>query len=403
VLGGTNPHVELIRQLRTKGYYVVLVDYLPDPPCAAYADRHIKESTLDADKILEIAQALKAELVISTCIDQANSTCCYVAEKLGLPHPYDYQTSLNVTDKSLMKAIMAENGIPTSPFIVLRDISELDESRIRFPAVVKPVDCNSSKGVYRADTMEEILRYTVEDFQMSRSGKVIIEGFNKGEEIQVDCFANDRGAEVIMTRQKKSIRGESGMVLQSTGSVIPAPLSGSLDRQAREIADRIASAFGLRNTPFFYQAIVTSEGISVLEFAPRIGGGLSYYLLKELAGYDSVAAAIDSFQGRKVTPAYLPVNKCYSTCLLYANPGVFDHVEGFAELKESGVIRDHFQLKSPGARIDGDMRSSNRVCAFVVEGDTPEDVRKKERIAYNRIRILDPNGQDIMNKSLIGE
>ena len=157
----------------------------------------------------------------------------------------------------------------------------------------------------------------------------------------------------------------------------------------------------MKNTPFFYQAIVTAEGIQVLEFAPRIGGGLSYYLLKELAGYDSVSAAIDSFLGTKVVLKHRKTNKHYSTCLLYLKTGVFDHAEGLEELKESGVIKEYFLMKSRGTKIDSDLRSSNRVCALVVEGDTAEEVRSKEQLAYSSIRILDPAGNDIMNRDIL--
>ena len=46
VLGGTNPHIELIKQLKERGYYVVLVDYLDNPPAKKYADIHEQESFL---------------------------------------------------------------------------------------------------------------------------------------------------------------------------------------------------------------------------------------------------------------------------------------------------------------------------------------------------------------------
>ena len=72
------------------------------------------------------------------------------------------------------------------------------------------------------------------------------------------------------------------MVLQSIGSIIPATLNDSLTRQIKEIATQIMLAFGLKNTPFFYQAIVAEDGIKVLEFAPRSGGGLSSYMLQHL-------------------------------------------------------------------------------------------------------------------------
>ncbi|MBQ1555352.1 MAG: ATP-grasp domain-containing protein, partial [Clostridia bacterium] len=210
VLGGTSPHVELINKLKQRGYYVILVDYLNNSPGIAAADQHIPESTLDREKVLQIAKETRASLVISTCIDQANSVCCYVAEQLGLPHPYSYQTSLDVTDKGRMKRIMTEYGISTSPYTLTTSVEGIDWDKVAFPAVVKPVDCNSSKGVHRADSREEVLRFVEEALSLSRTGYAIIEGFNEGDEIQVDCFAGQDGAQVLMTRQKKKIHGGNG-------------------------------------------------------------------------------------------------------------------------------------------------------------------------------------------------
>ena len=64
VLGGTVPHCELIRQLQTRGYYVILIDYLPNPPAKLVADEHIQESTLDKDAVLKVAVQRNASLVI---------------------------------------------------------------------------------------------------------------------------------------------------------------------------------------------------------------------------------------------------------------------------------------------------------------------------------------------------
>ena len=77
VLGGTNPHIELIKNLKKRGYYTILVDYAENPLAKDYADEHIQESSLDKEKVFKIARDRKVNLVISTCSDQANVTACY--------------------------------------------------------------------------------------------------------------------------------------------------------------------------------------------------------------------------------------------------------------------------------------------------------------------------------------
>ena len=114
VLGGTAPHCVLIDNLRARGYRTVLVDYYADPPARAHADLHVQESTLDKDAVVRVAREVGADLVIATCVDQANTIACYAAEQLGLPRPYSYATARVIADKTLMKDKLVENGLPTA-------------------------------------------------------------------------------------------------------------------------------------------------------------------------------------------------------------------------------------------------------------------------------------------------
>lgn len=399
VLAGTPPHATLIEKLKALGYYTILIDYYPHPFAADYADKHIQESTLDKAKVMEIAQKEGAELVITTCMDHANVTACYVSEQLGLPHPYSYETALAVTDKVVMKKKMRENGIPTSDFYVVHSIDEAFPLRIPYPVIIKPTDRNGSKGVHRAENDEEARSFVEEALKTSFSQSAIIEGFNIGDEIQVDCFANNNGAEVIMTRIKQKIKNtENQSVQQSLGSIFPAPLNEELKQQAEEIADNIAKSFQLKNTPFFYQANLTKEGVKVIEFAARVAGGLSYFILKKITGYDPVDGAMLSWMGKPVHPIIKQQKKMFSTNLIYMNAGTFSHIQGLEELKKEGIITDSFCFLHKGDVVDADLQSGNRVGAFVVEADNETELYEKMRKAIKRIDIIDIDGSNKMRK-----
>lgn len=400
VLGGTVPHVSLVQKLKSRGYYVILADYTKNPPAKELADEHVFVSTLDIAAVLRLAKERLASLIISTSIDQSNATCCYVAEKLNLPHPYSYETALNVTNKGLMKKIFVECEIPTSSFVVVCSTEDYALKYVRFPAVVKPVDCNSSKGVVRVDSKQEMLAAVKNALELSRTNSAIVEGFNVGFEIQVDCLAYENGADVLLTRQKRHIKDETNMVLQSIGSIVPAQLSEKLMTQAHEIADKIMKGFGLRNTPFFYQAIVTNEGVQVLEFAPRSGGGLSSYMLEKFVGYDVVEAGICSFLNTPIPRKSKSIDKSYLTTLLYMNAGVFDKVVGLERLKDEDVILDYFVYRHSGAILDDDMRSSNRIASFVIAGNDEEEAMQKYQRAISVIDILNPEGISVLRKEL---
>lgn len=400
VLGGTSPHVMLVNKLHERGYYVLLVDYLSNPPAKKVADEHIQASTLDKEQVLSIARERNASLVISTCIDQANSVCCYVAEKLGLPHPYSYETSLYVTNKGLMKARMKEYDVPSSPYILTKSLEDVDWERVSFPCVVKPVDCNSSKGVHRADSIDEAIPFVQEAIRLSQTNEAIIEDFCSGDEIQVDCVALDNDADVVMTRSKVKVARGNEAVLNSYGSIVPAQVPDEVVPKLKQIATNIARGFGLHNTPFFYQAIVMGNHVNVLEFAPRVGGGLSYYMIKNFVGFDAVEAAVDSFLGTRINMGHRAPEKIYRTCLLYSKPCIFDHIEGFDGLKATGYVKEVFITKSRGEEIDGDMRSSNRVGSFIVEASSIQELNESVRYCMHHVKILDDKGNNMIQRPL---
>src|SRR5690554_4023391 len=134
VLGGTEDHIGLIAKLKDLNYYVILVDYNINPPAKKYADVYIQESTLNQEKVLEIAKQLDISLIIAACIDQALLTIAYVSEKLKLPCHISYKTALDLTNKAYMKTVFKNNKIPTASFVI-KELNQKVEVNLNYPLV----------------------------------------------------------------------------------------------------------------------------------------------------------------------------------------------------------------------------------------------------------------------------
>ena len=180
VLGGTAPHIELIQQLKSRGHYVILVDYLDNPPAKEYADMHIQESTMDFEAVTRVAKTYNVQLVISACVDQANITACYVAEKLGLTKPYSFKIANDITNKGIMKKVMFDNNIPTTKYLYLEKDEELCDINLKYPVMVKPVDSCAASGVKKASNIVELKTFLKEAKEISRTGRTIIEEYFSG-------------------------------------------------------------------------------------------------------------------------------------------------------------------------------------------------------------------------------
>ena len=85
ILAGGDPQIRLIEELKQRGYYTILADYTEHPVAEVYADKFYRESTLDIEKIKEIAISEKVDIVITCCTDQALNTVSVISEELNLP------------------------------------------------------------------------------------------------------------------------------------------------------------------------------------------------------------------------------------------------------------------------------------------------------------------------------
>lgn len=398
VLAGGADQIALIKELKHRGCYVILIDYFDNPPAKVYADKHIIASTLDIERVKCIAEQECVDMICTACTDQALLTVAYVSEKLNLPCYISYETALNVTNKSYMKKVMIENNIPTAKYRILEDVNIESVKDFKFPVVVKPVDCNSSKGVKRIDAIDDVAVYLLEAINYSRTKTAIVEEFKSGNEISADFYIENGIVKFLSaTRSIKIKNKKSFTILCSEYPVVDYNQEQTIIRIAKDIA----VAFKLNNCPLLVQLIEDKFGIYVLEFSARMGGGSKYQLIQTLSGVNIMSAYVDMILG--FTPQITPskqVNYC-KMVYLYCTPGVFNYIEGLEELKEMGYIDDFFIYKTAGMKINQAETSGDRPGGYLVTAATAEELSSKIKYVDSFIKIIDINGNDIMLHNLL--
>src|SRR5690606_37329036 len=85
MLGGSYAQIPAIKTAKTLGFYVITCDYLPDNPGHVYADEYHNVSTTDKESVLELADRLGVDYVMSYASDPGAPVAAYVADRLGLP------------------------------------------------------------------------------------------------------------------------------------------------------------------------------------------------------------------------------------------------------------------------------------------------------------------------------
>lgn len=403
VLAGQEPQAALIRELKSRGITTVLADWGANPIAKADADIFYQESTLDIPKITEIAKKEKVDFLLTVCTDQALLTVAKVSEDLGLPCYIDYQTALNVTNKQYMKKVFVEHQIPSAQYVIFGEgeLSEAAVSHLRYPVVVKPVDCNSSKGVQKAYDFAELEVAFDKAWRLSRTQTAIIEEFITGDELSVDAWVEDGKVDIqCITLLEKVGMDDRFVIWQSR---YPAKETEVVREKIRDAVQKIADAFGLKNTPMLIQLISTGEDVYVLEFSARNGGGGKHISIKQRCGVDVIKGVADLTLGIKpdVKQKYVD-QKHMAVSYFYAYSGVFDHAEGLEELKQASVIYSYDVTVHKGEELDGRVESSSdRVGSFTVWTEDGKSMEENYRKAIAQMHFYDAQGNDLLRHDIL--
>lgn len=398
VLAGGADQIALIGELKKRGCYVVLVDYYQNPPAKEYADIHIVASTLDDAKVKKIAQEYKADLICTACTDQALLTVAKVSEELNLPCYISYQTALNVTNKACMKQRMTQCSIPTSRYIATHDVDLSQFVDFEFPLVVKPADCNSSKGVIKVHNLVQLEEKLAEAISCSRTRTAIVEEFKEGNEVSADFYVEGSKVKYLSATSSVKIMNRDSFTIKS--SVYPVITSGQKEKII-SLAQGIADAFNLNDCPLLIQMIVNGDEINVIEFSARMGGGSKYHLIKVLSGVDIMSKYVDLILGDKPVVNPSEQVKYARMNYVYCNPGVLDRVEGFEALLADKVIDKSFIYKIRGMSITASATSGDRVAGYLITAESQQDLAWKESVVESVLRVVSAEGHDMMIHNLV--
>lgn len=400
VLAGGFPQIALIKELKQRGYYVMLADYTDEPIAKKYSDRFFQISTLDLDAVRNVVKTESVDLLITVCTDQALLTVAKISEEYGLPCYIDADTALNVTNKLYMKRMFIENNVPTARYLIMDSFSPELIENLNYPLIVKPVDCNSSKGVVKVNNIEDVAVAFSNAARMSRTNSVIVEEYKSGIELSIDVYVENGIAKILCVSCSEKITSDEKFIIFR--EKYPSEINSNAKEQIVSAAQKIADAFNLVNSPMLIQAIWDGEELNVIEFSARTGGGVKYLLINQVCGIDIIKETVELTLGNLPhIEIKAPSNKYILNEYVYCNKGKFDHLLNFDEMKQLKVISDYYLFKWKGAQFDSINSSGDRVAGFTIQDDNLNDIRRKHSFAVNKMMVIDEFGNDIMRHDLL--
>ena len=141
--------------------------------------------------------------------------------------------------------------------------------------------------------------------------------------------------------------------------------------------------------------------ISIIEFSARTGGALKYKLIELTSGVDIIEATIDvTLKGSADVKPVRSENYIRNE-FIYLNDGIFDHLEGFDELKEQGIIDNYYLFHNKGCEFNGANSSGDRIGGYTLIAKTKNELVDKHNKAIEGMKVISNDGKDMFRRDIL--
>lgn len=401
ILGGSNCQKNAVLYGKSLGYEVIVADYSETPAAGRYADRLIPVSTFDAEGCIRAAKEIGIDGVMTMGTDQPVLTAALVADALQLPSPIGPKEAKAVTNKKIMKAIFTANEIPTVDYkLIDAGSSQGDIRELSSPVVLKPLDSQGQRGVFRLEDKALAFQYLDQTLSFSREKEALLEEYYPSDEITVSGWIHESQL-TILTITDRILLQDPVHIGICTSHRFPSRHMGKY-KEIKEISEKIGRAFGLKRGPLYIQMLIGVKGIMVNEVAARIGGAFEDVIIPRISGFHILDAVFRTSLGREVDVTPFKDFDCSksrveaSVQLMFADQGVISEITPLEELLALDHVIDAGYNYRPSDEIKSIENATARFGHCVLVSDSGSgSIRASIDEFQRRFQILDEKGNNL--------
>lgn len=305
LLGGLRYLLPVIDAAHKLGYYVITCDYLPDNIAHKYSDEYCNISIIDKEAVLEVAEQLHIDGIMSFAVDPGVITAAYVQEKMGLPEAGPYESVCILQNKARFRKFLADNGfnVPKANGYEAADEAVRDLDKFRFPIMVKPVDSAGSKGVSRVDTTTDFKSAFDYAKDHSLAGCVIVEEYieKQGCSSDSDCFSVD-GELKFVSFSAQRFDDDAPNPFTPAAYSWPSTFTEAQKSELTFELQRLLTLLGMKTSIYNIETRIGTDGKPyIMEVSPRGGGNRLAEMIRLATGVDLITNAVRAAVGDDVT------------------------------------------------------------------------------------------------------
>ncbi len=380
---------DFLEAARLLGAEVVVASEEEQAMSGAMGDRFVRIDLCDPDEAASLIVDKVAPIDGVVGVDeQGVLVAAKAAAKLGIAHsPPD---AVAVTrDKARMRDVLSAAGLDQPRFAVVRDADEVAKAAadVGLPCVVKATSLAGSRGVIRANTLDEAVTAAalVREIVSSADAPILVEQFVPGAEVAVEGLLRGGHLDVLAIFDKPDPL--EGPYFEETIYVTPSRLPGEVQEQIARTVHLTCAAIGLVEGPIHAEVRIADGLCVLLEVAARSIGGLCSRALRFGAGISLEEVILRHALGLEIGD--LRAAKAASGVMMIPIPrsGVLREVGGRDEAASVPGI-DGLEITIPIGQKVAALPEGDRYLGFIfASGKNPGEVETALRAAHGKLRV----------------
>jgi carbamoylphosphate synthase large subunit len=270
VAGGSYSDIPIINKAKELGYFTITSGNNEAELGHKYSDEYHKVDYSNKEALLQLAKKLNIDAIVPSCHDLSMVSCAYVAEQLNLKGYDSYDTTLDLHHKDRFKNISDDIGLKTPKVVSYNTLQEAIDNynKISIPVIIKPVDLGGGKGITIVENKDELHNALSYAFDSSKSSKVVVEEFVKGDLKSLSTFIKNQ--KVIFCFENSEFASVNPFGVSSSSS--PSYAFENVKDELIQETQKIAKALNLKDGLLHLQYLRDGNNISIIEFTRRMSG-----------------------------------------------------------------------------------------------------------------------------------
>lgn len=393
VLGAGALQVPLIQTIQARGYNPVVVSLHNDEPGMLIVKDKVVGDFCDEEFTLQIAKDWNVIAVVTDQTDLPVRTIAYVCDHLGLPS-IGYKTACLFTDKFLMREKCKEIGVKTIAYSLVGSLEEAKKFFIdlHHSAILKPINNQGSKGVYKVSSIEELEEKYAEATRYARGQKILIEEFITGQELVIEALALDGKVTNLVCGDTHYFEVKDAFAAKDR--IFPSMLDEEIVNKALNLNKKIVSGFGLSRGLTHGEYIIDGHDVYLIEIAARGGGVyISSDIIPLMTGFNTTSFILDIATKSTVATPFIEYKKMCTCYIAFFLPeGVINEVKGVREIQSLPYVHhNNLDALYIGKHIGKNIDKTSRYF-LIMEASDRSELEERIELVHELLQVNVDNG-----------